>query len=215
MSAIVKNIMFPNNYLINEKLSLANNSIALQFIENKNITAELILANKKLALQNEDKDTRAAELILIFRELAFQNIEKEKRAKELVITNNKLASKNIQREIQTAELNLANKELLAQNQEKEKRANELILINNELKKAEEYHTEYIKGLEEMMFITSHKIRIPVANILGLTKLLEDTSNSPDEIAQTLNYIKESALSLDDFTTELTHFISNLKHKSKI
>ena len=133
-------------------------------------------------------------MIIANRELEFQNQEKEKRAAELII---------------------ANRELLFQNNEKEKRSAELILANQELKKAEEYQIEYIKGLEEMMFITSHKVRQPIANILGLSYLLHQQSvNSPDELEESLDYIKQSALSLDAFTKELTEFIFNLGEKGK-
>ena len=154
---------------------------------------ELTIANKELALRNEEKEKRAAELIIVNRKLAFQNEEKEKRAAELVI---------------------ANKELAFQNEEKEKRAAELLITNSELKKTEEYLKEYILGLEEMMFMTSHKVRQPVANILGLSNLLDQSINSPDKLGQLVGYIKESALSLDTFTRELTTFMSNLEKKGK-
>jgi signal transduction histidine kinase len=68
----------------------------------------------------------------------------------------------------------------------------------------------------MMFMTSHKVRQPIANILGLSYLLDNQSiNSPDELKESLDYIKESALSLDTFTKELTQFIFNLGEKGKI
>ncbi|MDI1306304.1 MAG: diguanylate cyclase, partial [bacterium] len=101
-----------------------------------------------------------------------------------------------------------------QNEEKEERAAELIIANAELKKAEEYQKEYINGLEKMMFMTSHKVRQPVANILGLSILLEQEINSPEELKVSINYIRQSALILDTFTEELTLFIFNLGEKGK-
>lgn len=233
MTIINPNTVFQNSDSISEKLSIANKKIAGQFFLNEKIVGELINTTSQLALQNEIKDKQAAELIKTYEELTFQNNKNEKQAAEIIIKNEKIAAKNIEREIQTAELNIANRELLLQNQEKEKRALELIIankelafqntekekraselikINSELENALAYHKEYIDGLGKMMFITSHKIRIPVANILGLSKLLEDAINSPEELKLCLNYIQESALSLDAFTKELTLFILNLKQK---
>lgn len=141
-----------------------------------------------------EKRIKKETLLSVNREFAFQNSEKEKRAAELII---------------------ANRELLFQNKEKEKQSAELIAANLELKKAEEYQKEYINGLEEIMFMTSHKVRQPIANILGLPYLLNTQCvNSPDELKEALDYIKESALSLDIFTKELTQFIFNLGEKGK-
>ena len=176
----------------------------------------LILVNRELAFQNLEKEKQATELIIANNELAFQNLEKEKRAAELIIANKELAYQNKEKEKRAAELIIANKELVFQNQEKEKQSAELIAANLELKKAEEYLKEYINGLEEMMFITSHKVRQPIANILGLSYLLNTQSvNSPDELQESLDYIKQSALNLDTFTKELTQFIYNLGEKGKL
>lgn len=153
----------------------------------------LIIANAKLFLQNEEKEKRASELIIANKELAFQNQEKEDRAAELII---------------------ANKELLFQNQEKEKRAQELLNANIELKRAEEYHKEYIIGIEKMIFMISHKVRQPIANILGLSELLDLSTDSNAEIEQTLDYIKMSAFTLDVLTKELNTNIIELRHKAK-
>lgn len=153
----------------------------------------LVIANAKLFLQNEEKEKRASELIIANKELAFQNQEKEDRAAELII---------------------ANKELIFQNQEKEKRALELLNANIELKRAEEYHKEYIVGIEKMIFMISHKVRQPIANILGLSQLLDLSKDSNAEIEQTLNYIKISAASLDILTKELNTDIIELRQKAK-
>ena len=61
-----------------------------------------------------------------------------------------------------------------------------------------------------MFITSHRVRQPVTNILGISFELDQPSNSPEEIKEYLEFIKQSAVTLDAFTKELTIFISNLK-----
>lgn len=173
---------------------IANNKLSFQYKEKVGLTAELIKANEELAFQYEEKEKRAAELVVANIELDFQNKEKEKRASELLIANKKLIFKTQERQIKTAELNIANRDL---------------------KKAEEKQREYIKGLEEMMFITSHKVRQPIANILGFSNILDQTTSSPEELKQSVACIKEAAIILDVFTRELTTFICELGKEKKI
>lgn len=82
------------------------------------------------------------------------------------------------------------------------------------KQLEDEKIEYIKSLEEMLFMTSHKVRQPVANILGLADQFDHFINSPDEIIKMIGFTKESALSLDAFTKELTTFIYEVKEMNK-
>jgi PAS domain S-box-containing protein len=84
----------------------------------------------------------------------------------------------------------------------------------ERKKMEKNKERYINGLEEMLFMTSHKVRQPVANILGVSGLLENNLLSRPEIDEMVNYIKQSAMSLDLFTKELTGFIHDLKIRNE-
>jgi len=79
----------------------------------------------------------------------------------------------------------------------------------ELKIAEAEKEKYINNLEEMMFITSHKMRHPVTQIMGIENLLTYTL-SKEELEKVIGYIKESISSLDTFTRELTVFIHNSK-----
>jgi hypothetical protein len=65
-----------------------------------------------------------------------------------------------------------------------------------------------------MFLTSHKVRQPVANILGLSEMLNQSISSPEDFKQSLDCIKQSAVSLDVFTRELTTFICELGQKGK-
>ncbi|MES2372468.1 MAG: hypothetical protein V4557_07810 [Bacteroidota bacterium] len=126
------------------------------------------------------------------KELIFQCGEKEKCAAELVI---------------------ANEELVFQNGEKEKRAAELVMANTKLRKSEAELKEYITGLKEMMFVTSHKVRKPVANILGICSQLEGDPISPAELSEWMKQMKQSAVILDVFTKELTSLITDLGHKA--
>jgi len=81
----------------------------------------------------------------------------------------------------------------------------------QLKNAEKEKTEYIKSLEEMMFMTSHKVRLPIANIIGIAGLLEYDLNK-EELAKIMDNVKDSVTALDTFTRELTMFIHNVKKK---
>ncbi|MDB5120693.1 MAG: sensory box histidine kinase [Sphingobacteriales bacterium] len=83
----------------------------------------------------------------------------------------------------------------------------------EQKIAEEKKEKVLKSLEEILFITSHKVRHPVANILGIATLLDGTDISHDELKNLVDFIKISAQSLDDFTRELTEFVSQM-HKTQ-
>jgi hypothetical protein len=82
-----------------------------------------------------------------------------------------------------------------------------------LVKSEEFLKEYSSGLEKMLFMTSHKLRQPVAHILGISNLL-DHSIKFSELKIMVNYLKHSALSLDGFTFELTNLIVSLEKKAK-
>ncbi|MES2376233.1 MAG: hypothetical protein V4553_06635 [Bacteroidota bacterium] len=86
--------------------------------------------------------------------------------------------------------------------------------DNENEKREQFLKEYVHGLEAMMFMTHHKVRQPVANILGMANLIEKHANSPDELKKIADYMKQSALDLDMFTRELTKFVSDLEQKGK-
>lgn len=172
-----------------EELMRLKREIAFQKVEIETLTAELVLAKNEHVTHNTEKQKRANELIIANKELAFQNKEKQKRADELII---------------------ANKELDQQYKEKKELTAELTIAYNELKKTEEYLRSYIKGLEEMMFMTSPKVRQPIAHILGVSNLLSlSTDYSLDELKKIVGYIKHSALSIDDFTKELTVFMNEI------
>lgn len=82
----------------------------------------------------------------------------------------------------------------------------------ELKKAEREKEQYINDLEEMMFITSHKVRHPVTQIIGITNLMQE-SLTQEEVEKVMGYLKQSANSLDSFTKELTMFIYNIRKRN--
>jgi len=98
--------------------------------------------------------------------------------------------------------------------EQKKRTDELTNTDNESEKREEFVNEYVRDLEEMMFLTHHKVRQPVANIIGMANLIDKYANSPRELKKIAEYMKQSALDLDAFTQELTAFIKTLEQKGK-
>jgi signal transduction histidine kinase len=69
----------------------------------------------------------------------------------------------------------------------------------------------LKSIEEMLFITSHKMRQPVAHILGVSNLLEGDI-SPEELKKIVAYMKKSAIMMDTFTEELTTYMHAIKQK---
>jgi PAS domain S-box-containing protein len=75
--------------------------------------------------------------------------------------------------------------------------------------------DYITQLKEMLFMTSHRVRQPIANILGLSNVLDGESiNNPVELKEIVDSIKFSAINLEEFTQELNHFIQNSKDKAE-
>lgn len=155
--------------------------------------------------QNRSSDNRFA--ITLFMLMSFFTVT-------LLIATINYLNQNRKKLLRASELIIANKELEFQNEEKEKRAAELLISNQELTRTKVNLKEYIIGLEEMIAMTSHKVRQPIANILGLAEVIHESLNSPLELNQIITYIKQSALKLDVFTKELTVYMVNLQKRKK-
>lgn len=84
----------------------------------------------------------------------------------------------------------------------------------ERKKLELEKKEYIGSLEEMLFMTSHEVRQPVANCLGLMSVIDTQEPTKEDLAKIISHVKESATRLDAFTKKLTIFIHEVKQKSE-
>ena len=67
--------------------------------------------------------------------------------------------------------------------------------------------EQNKKLTEISWIQSHVIRAPLARIMGLIQLINDTEQSEKDKMEINNYILHSANELDDV-------ISNISEKTK-
>ena len=70
----------------------------------------------------------------------------------------------------------------------------------------------IKSLENILFMTSHKVRIPVTNITGLSSLLDNPGLRCEDLVFITEGMKDSVILLDDFTKELSAYIYSLKEK---
>ena len=77
---------------------------------------------------------------------------------------------------------------------------------NQLAKQKEQR--YLQSLEEMLFITSHKVRKPVANIIGLMTLItaDDSMPSANELEDYFKYLSVAVIEVDDFLKELSAFM---------
>jgi len=74
------------------------------------------------------------------------------------------------------------------------------------KEAENKINDYLISLEKFAQITSHSLRLPVANIIGITNLIEEEKNVQD--IQNLNSsLKISALQLDEVIKEMNEAIT--------
>jgi PAS domain S-box-containing protein len=76
----------------------------------------------------------------------------------------------------------------------------------ELKNAELQKTNYIEGLEQIAFMTSHNVRAPIATMLGLIELLKMDAIERDQWARVLDSFKSCVVDLDRCTKEMAAFI---------
>jgi light-regulated signal transduction histidine kinase (bacteriophytochrome) len=112
------------------------------------------------------------------------------------------------------ELGTAKETIKKLDSSKAKQIKELRLIKKEIEKGEKIQKIYEKGLREMMYIISHKVRQPIAKIMGLSTLLEDGIEDAKDVMQIITYMKESSILLDGFTKELTLFVQKLESLKK-
>ena len=113
------------------------------------------------------------------------------------------------------EINTLKKSLSDLQIEKEDLNMQLLQQFKELKRTQKnLNKDFHKGLEEMMFILSHKVRLPLTNILDLANLLTNVDNSNDENLAYIELLKASAKDLDNITKELGSFIYELNHKKE-
>lgn len=91
----------------------------------------------------------------------------------------------------------------------------LSMVVTDKVKIEKERARYTENLEQMLHITSHKIRQPVANIVGLANQLEIKNDLSEDATKVIKYMKDSAVKLDVFTHELNDFIMKSYHKHEL
>lgn len=196
-----------------EELIIANEELDFQKDEKQKRAFELLSANNQLALQYHQKQKRTQELLSTKEDLALYKNKRQKWMDELLTANKELALQQHQRQQQDDELVILHKELALQYEEKKALASELTYAYTDLIKTEEALRKHIEGLENMIFMISHKVRQPIAQILGISYLLEETVDySSEELKKIVGYLKPSALDLDQFTTEFTAFMNTIYSK---
>lgn len=76
-----------------------------------------------------------------------------------------------------------------------------------IKMAEVRMTKYVEDIERIAFMTSHKVRAPIATMLGLVELLKLNAIHTDQWSDALNHFKDCIRNLDLCTRELGAFIN--------
>jgi len=66
----------------------------------------------------------------------------------------------------------------------------------------------------MLFMLSHEVRQPVAQILGTVSLFEDDSALGQENSELIANLKTSAANLDIFTKKLTTFMNEMRPQTE-
>jgi signal transduction histidine kinase len=131
----------------------------------------------------------------------------------LVRTRHNLTVKEIKArialELSNAEIQEQNLEIKAQNQEIQLRGEQIKAINDNLEVLVRKRTVELekknKALEEYAFINAHKLRSPVASILGLVNLLKKTPLNEEGLS-VLDHLILSVEKLDDIVTTITKTI---------
>lgn len=118
-------------------------------------------------------------------------------------------------EERTREIQLKTEEIQAQNEEIMAQAEEIQGINENLEMLVKQRTAELekknKALEEYAFINAHKLRSPVASILGLVNLLAK-AEPKDDTRVIREHLKKSADKLDAIVRSITKAIENADNK---
>jgi signal transduction histidine kinase len=111
----------------------------------------------------------------------------------------------------------SNEEIQAQNEEIISQGEEIRVINENLEKIVLERTKELekknKALEEYAFINAHKLRSPVASILGLVNLLKKTSLD-EEAKSIMPHLLDSTGKLDDIVADITKTIERGERGNK-
>ena len=152
------------------------------FKKQKTLNQQLHQKNSEIEDQNHEISAQRDELIALNEEIRAQQ-------DDLVASRDSLAEKNVS-------IARMNEEIITINQNLEK------LIRERTFALEKQNQQLI----QYAFINAHKLRAPVARILGLANLVS-TINA-DEREKILGLLRESAHELDDVTRSITEIVQN-------
>jgi ligand-binding sensor domain-containing protein len=112
-------------------------------------------------------------------------------------------------EERTLELKTKNEEVRAQSEELQAQSSEIQRINGHLEELVLQRTAELerknKALEEYAFINAHKLRSPVASILGLVSIMSKLPQTP-ETRECTDHLERSAKALDEIVGSITDAI---------
>lgn len=89
------------------------------------------------------------------------------------------------------------------------------LISERKEKEERNREDQVNAMEEMLFKISHELRQPVVKILGLSDLIDDSRDSPEDLKIIIEGIKDSAIMLDNYTRELAGFVHRIRNEQDL
>lgn len=72
---------------------------------------------------------------------------------------------------------------------------------------------YLSAMEQMVSDLSHKLRKPVATMLGLVQLIDEEKNLAD-LKKILSYLRESTAEMDECIKQMTSFIEGSRNNYK-
>jgi tetratricopeptide (TPR) repeat protein len=103
--------------------------------------------------------------------------------------------------LQHRELEQKNSQIDAQRQELDRQRKQILEINNNLEEMVAHRTRLLEQqnhrLADYAHINAHKLRAPVATILGLIHLLQHTETSVAEMEELIAHLRKSAEHLDE------------------
>jgi signal transduction histidine kinase len=112
-------------------------------------------------------------------------------------------------EERTTELQMRNEEVQAQAEELQSQAIEIKKINDHLEELVKERTLQLEkknlALEEYAFITAHKLRSPLARILGLVNLMKITPHTP-ESKECMGHLEVASKELDQVVSSISRVI---------
>lgn len=83
------------------------------------------------------------------------------------------------------------------------------------KQRENLVLQQLKHLREIAWIQSHKVRAPVANILGLSTMLKDGLNEQHRDEELVNYIYQSAVQLDEVIASIVDIAHTIERSEPV